>query len=373
MATPPIQAPAGAQRQKYTASDSQMFGLLREIRSSAQYLQKEAADALVRTLTLDAAARAASLAKALPAALLTRVDNIITPQLDAIRTVFLEDVREFEWCSDSVTAIGLTWARVKDRWPAADTPFEESQQRLGFIAADLDVIVFRCAELTLSPRINETLENLRVGQPLDFEFEFGDELPVGAELRKRLLLELAQEAKAIQNGVIDVSQEVIYKAAASRNAQRRSVFELVALIVCGGLVIPLLVMPWIFQIMQQPDGRIWNISANLHFVVNYVLIFIGSGIHLLIEAVKSQRAESKPSFQAMNDWVLWLHVREMPVFWGIVYIWIGYVLLSAGIPGLSPQTAFFAGYSIDSITEVFLDRFQTAAKAQAAALTAMAK
>src|SRR6266852_3387541 len=50
-----------------------------------------------------------------------------------------------------------------------------------------------CATLSLSPRVNDILMNLRVGQPLDFEFEFGQEMPQNADLRKRLFLELAQE------------------------------------------------------------------------------------------------------------------------------------------------------------------------------------
>src|SRR6266852_5549192 len=95
-----------------------------------------------------------------------------------------------------------------------------------------------CATLSLSPRVNDILMNLRVGQPLDFEFEFGQEMPQNADLRKRLFLELAQEGAVIENGVVDVERGVIYKAASSRSQQRRSALVLAAALIAGGLVLP---------------------------------------------------------------------------------------------------------------------------------------
>jgi hypothetical protein len=85
------------------------------------------------------------------------------------------------------------------------------------------------------------------------------------------------------------------------------------------------------------------------------------------------KANARPDFQALNDWVLWLHIRESQIIKGIFYIWAGYVLLVFGVPRLDWASAFFAGYSIDSVTELFLDRFQTTAKSRADALKTLAK
>jgi len=144
---------------------------------------------------------------------------------------------------------------------------------------------------------------------------------------------------------------------------------LAAALIAGGLVLPA-ALAWIGTLSSQ-----WPLHwQDLQRLINgYVLIFLGSGAHLAIEAVKSAKAETKPSFQAMNDWILWLHVRQTPVLWGIAYVWLGYVLLSVGMPKLDWSAAFFAGYSIDSVTEVLLDRFQTTIKVKTQALVAVTK
>jgi hypothetical protein len=43
-------------------------------------------------------------------------------------------------------------------------------------------------------------------------------------------------------------------------------------------------------------------------------------------------------------------------------VWLGYLLMAFLVPKLDPATAFFAGYSIDSVTELFLERFEAVVK-----------
>jgi hypothetical protein len=108
-------------------------------------------------------------------------------------------------------------------------------------------------------------------------------------------------------------------------------------------------------------------------LVDYVLILVGSGAHLAIEALKTDKARTRPSFLPLTDWVLWLHTRESQVRKGILYVWVGYILLAFGVPKLDWSAAFFAGYSIDSVTELFLGRFQSLAKARTDLLTERSK
>ncbi len=109
----------------------------------------------------------------------------------------------------------------------------------------------------------------------------------------------------------------------------------------------------------------WAVLRNL--LANYVALTVGTGAHWLVEAVKAQRAQTKPSFQAMNDWILWLHVREYEVLWSLVWLGLGYVLMSKTI-SLNLSSAFFAGYSIDSVMEVYLQRFTATVQKKADAL-----
>jgi len=348
-----------------TDNDRRMFGHLREIRAACQYLQDLMDGALKRAAAMEPEARKAYFSKELGTAMRHRVDQIITHQLHAIRQMFDLDVTQFEWCADDVTRIELTWSHIKDLWPPDDEDPAQFEQLTKQIIGELDVIVYECVSLTFSPAVNDLMSNLRVGQPLDIEFEFGNSFPKDAGLRKRLLQELAQEPVVLESGVVDADQGVIYKVAASRKKQLWSVWRAAGLLVLG-LVIPVLLAAGGHVLRDWP----LKFADLERLLVDYVLILFGSGAHLAVDALKAGKAKTRPNFQALNDWVLWLHIRESQIIKSIFYIWAGYVLLAFGVPKLDWDSAFFAGYSIDSITELFLERFQTMAKSKTAALSA---
>ncbi len=346
-----------------------MFGFLREIRAACQHLDGRIGETLARAALLEAAARAAYVTSTLSTDMLNRVDQTISPALDAIQLLFQADVAEFEWCADSVTDIRLTWADAKALWPSGTTTtFEKMEQNLKQVSGELDKIVFLCVSLTFSPRVNDILCNLKTGQPLDVEFEFGSEFPKNPELRQRLIEELAQESAVIECGVIDVSEGVIYKAAASRREQMASAWGLFGLLALG-FAIPL-VLAYAGKVLEG-----WPLKPTdlVRLLVAYVLILVGAGAHIAVDALKASKAKTKPSFQAINDWVLWLHVHAAQIRKAILYVWLGYILLAFGVPKLDWSAAFFAGYSIDSVTDLFLERFQATVKTRTSALTAPAK
>jgi hypothetical protein len=349
-----------------TENDRRMFGFLIEIRAACQYLQRFMADTLKRASAMDAASAAAYVSRTLSVAMLNRVDKTVTPQLEAIQQLFIADVKEFEWCADYVVLVTLAWSQVKDLWPAADTMSDETERRVKQIDEELDQIIFRCVSLSLSPRVNDVLENLRTGQPLDVEFKFGAEFPKDPELRKRLILELAQESAVLECGIVDVDQGVVYKSAATRREQTASVRHLVYFLLLG-FVIPILLSLGSNVLAEWPL-RFTDLERLL---ADYVLILVGSGAHLAVEALKTAKRRIRPRFQAVHDWVLWLHVRESEIRNGIIYIWVGYLLLAFGLPKLEWSSAFFAGYSIDSVTELFLERFQAVVKTKTQVLAAL--
>jgi hypothetical protein len=348
-------------------NDQQLFGRLRQIRAAAQYLQGFAGDTLKQVSALAGTARAAAVSSAFTATVLQRLDDTVTSQLEAIRLLFTVDVEELEWCADDVATIRLRWARVKDLWPAAADAFEQMETKLAAMDVELDQIVYKCASLTLSPRVNDALANVRIGQVLDFDFEYGDELPKSNDHKKRLLLELAQEGGVLAAGVVDADQRVIYKTAMTRTAQIWSAWRLAFWVIAGALAIPAALAA-----VTSKAGLDSTLLRSL--LKDYIFIFAGSGAHLAVEAIKSAKAQEnqRPSFQALNDWILWLHVRERKVFWGIAYVWLGYVLLpmTIGVNNLQWQAAFFAGYSIDSVVEILLGRFESTVKGKAQALVA---
>ncbi len=57
--------------------------------------------------------------------------------------------------------------------------------------------------------------------------------------------------------------------------------------------------------------------------------------------------------------MLWLHVREMSVLYSVLWADLGFILLTAMVSNLDWKLAFAAGYSIDSVTDLFLSRFES--------------
>jgi hypothetical protein len=110
-------------------------------------------------------------------------------------------------------------------------------------------------------------------------------------------------------------------------------------------------------LLLAEGGRIlqgWPVKPGdlERLLVDCALILIGSAAHLAVEALKSSQNKKQPSFDATDDLVLWAHIPEASLRNGIFYVWLGYILLVVGVPGVEWSTAFFAGYSIDSVTDV---------------------
>ena len=134
-------APATAAR---TDNDRRMFGFLREIRAECQYLQNFIADTLKRASPIAADSRAAYISKALRADLLGRVDQAVTQQLAAVKSLFDIDAQEFEWCADDVALITLKWSETKDLWLGIVGGYE-ADALASQIDDALDQIVYECA------------------------------------------------------------------------------------------------------------------------------------------------------------------------------------------------------------------------------------
>jgi hypothetical protein len=187
---------------------------------------------------------------------------------------------------------------------------------------------------------------------------FKDEFPQAPERRKRLIDNLAQQANVIEGGVVDADKGKIYRVAPTRRGQLMSVWRL-SLFILLGFLLPLALAfgRKLLPVDETVSGN-WPSGSLQTLLDNYVLILLGSGAHFAVAALKASKIQTGLDFQALNDWVLWVHVREVQIFKGIAYIWTGYILLSFGIHKLDWYSAFFAGYSIDSVTELFLGRFE---------------
>lgn len=282
-----------------------------------------------------------------------QIEAVVSQNLTSIRNIFDQDVKEREWGAAILVELDLGWKDIENHWSLDPAKSESALDVIRSVRDKLDEIIFTCLSNTLTPDINDRLPNLEIGQPLDVEFVYGDDFPRNPNLRKRLVLGVAQEQAVIPSGIFDADSGLIYRIAPTPKERRKSVWHTAGLIVVGSL----LAVAAAFAGLWLPS---WPIQPSQwsKLLSNYVFLFIGAGGHLLIDALKQKRAQTKPSFAAMDDWLLWVHVREKPVLYSILWADLGFILLTAMIPDLDWRGAFAAGYSIDSITDLFLSRFE---------------
>jgi hypothetical protein len=129
------------------------------------------------------------------------------------------------------------------------------------------------------------------------------------------------------------------------------------------------VVLWLYEWITSSNIPSFKAVFGGLLLKGYLFIVLGSLAHILVDAVKQARAQSRASFRAIDDWILWVHVREVPILSSIVSLWIGIVGLAWFQPEFSLTSAFFVGYSIDSFVDIFLERFSGVATSSAKALT----
>jgi hypothetical protein len=351
------------------ASFLRLCGLLRDIRAYAQDLQRSLDEVHQKASLTDAQTRAREIqiAEVACSQVLQRERVEVEARLGQIRSLFQEDATQYDWCGDEVANVENYWQRALEAWPRADMAPEVVLQAAGKTDECLDQVVYHCASLTITPRLDDMMGNLRVGQPLDFHNAFEDELPK-RDQRVRVLQDLAAQPGVV-GGVIDVPQGLVYRASPSAGRRRLSVVLIAAAALAGFPVV------WVLsQVSVWLQLKDWPIAASTFptLCVGYLFVLIGSAAHLVVDALKQSRSGKSQGFIALEDWLLWLHVREGSLLWAILYLWVGFGFvawsLAVSQKEMGWQTGFFTGYSIDSVVDLFLDRFQKSAGERTAQL-----
>ena len=347
---------------KDRAARQRLRGLVRDARAHAQAILDGTPPIRAALKLTDVPARDAELEKVLEEFRRTALEEIaaIKALRTAARKLLEGNPAVYDSIGDAVTNLETAWARARHslgRLRSANPAAVGSL--LDAIEADVGTMLWQAAVVTMPSRVNEHLATLEVGGQLDFGEAFSDELPTAAARRR--FLEILQSHPGSVTGEVDVDRGVIYKAA---NGPRR-VFSYVALI--------LLIGPgaWLF-IGFLTTGSSWlGVPANWLFPTNrhdelwvaYVFVVAGVLFHLLVEAVKQAQRSTDKAFLALGHWLTWIHVRETSLAITVLTMWIVPIGLALTVPDkIDVPTAFFAGYSIDSIIGIFLTRFDGLAK-----------
>jgi len=348
------------------------YGYLLEVRAEVQNL-KEAMGRLRRAGALvDSEARAAELAAAYAEgqAIDRRNRGRVAGLLRRLRGLMEAHPTLHQWCADQIIHIENCWERVEyhlDRLRALLGSGEDGVGGdgaavlacAGEVDARLQQMVFLAAYLTIPQRVNEHLRQLRIGQALDFHRDFADELP---ELSERLKLLVTMRAHPNQiHGIVDVERGVIYKTAIRRRRHVVSVVAQVVLVLLGVGLFALL-----------PVIGAWEaLSDRALLLERYLFVGVGALLHLLMSTLKQRRRGGEGEVTALDDFILWIHVREVAIAWTVVTVWIGVIGLSFVPQTTGAQTALIVGYSLDSFIDVFLMRFEQKAGSVTKALGAV--
>lgn len=344
-------------------------GLVRDMRAHAQAILAALPPVSNALKLTEEATRNAELEKALRElrhALRNRAADIEGCRLDA-RALLDASPVVYDEVGDAVTNLLNAWdraLRALDRMTATDPAAVSA--RIEEVIAAIDAVQWDAAIVTMPPRVNAHLETLNVGGQLHFGDAFSDELSTEPS-RKRFLLMLKSHPASV-SGAVDAELGVIYKAA--RGPRRIFSYLLLAFLAGPAALLAInfatggsreLRIPadWLFQ-GESRQAELWSA---------YVFVVIGVLVHLVLEAVKQAQRSTDKAFLALGDWLTWIHVREMSLAITILTMWaipIGLALTLSDRVGV--ETAFFAGYSIDSVIGIFLTRFDGLASSSSDAL-----
>jgi hypothetical protein len=364
-------------------SHARLLGLLRDVRAEVQNLRNALVEILSKEPLTDVAVRAREVISTLRARQPIYERNVkqINARIRDLRSMMNSTPMLYSRYGDDITIIENFWERVTLNWPppapiemiAENTPTVTENQVIippdaEIVASnlilrcakdavtDIDHLIYQVALLTIPERLNLQLEQIRIGQALDFNAAFKSEIP-NDESRQRVLDYLGARPVLIQNGVVDASQGVVFHASSSFARRRLSYLFITITIMLGALL----------AVSIGEVGNLLNLTEWItvpggtpNLLITYVFIIIGAVVHIGIDGIKQARSnDPKQAFLAIDDWFTWIHIHERGIIMGIVSLWVGFLGLIFLTGSADWQTAFLVGYSLDSFVDIFLQRFNT--------------
>jgi hypothetical protein len=375
LATMPAFSPPNPRKDGSATEIKQLLGHLRQVRAGGQFLDAALAGLESAIALTSEAARLATVREQAE-----DVADRINESARVTQALVLEAVSVLDsspylrnWVGDEVTKTQLYWGEANRNAIAVATELQRMQRDAkATIGAELagkvvearkavHQVVVTTAMITIPPRLEEFLDGTRVGQTLTFKSMFEDELPDDTD-RTEIIRRIA-EAPADLPGVIDVNTASVVAISKDIWRRRRSyLMEADALL--GGAVLTFLVVAGSRGLYRQGDIFHPADAATAHALSslgNLMLIFAGGALlHFLIDLVKvRQGAAGAPRWLLLDDWLLWMHAREVKVLGSIAALWFVFGGVMALNTGDLPDalTALFAGYSFDSLADVMIKRF----------------
>lgn len=260
------------------------------------------------------------------------------------------DILEKDPCisehSDTVQAI-------KDKWYLINSIFEnytnDNKKNVDILKKCVQYLedeIYLCNIITVPDRVKDHLDTLKAGYALDFYEEFKDEF-CSKEQETDLIKYLARHPAFIDD-IIDASQGLIFKVD-PKNKRWQSYVRIIGTFLLGvGAIVGSL---WILG--QPNQGQSQNILRL------YLVFVCGALFHIFIGAIKETKSSTGLKFKSVEDWFLWANIKELSIITGILLLDFTFIGLYITIHPEDVPTLAAAGYSFDSIGDVFIGRFET--------------
>ncbi|MGH3648161.1 MAG: hypothetical protein ACRDTM_13435 [Micromonosporaceae bacterium] len=264
--------------------------------------------------------------------------------------------------SDAVTRIENLWSDVKRAWKTAPAS-------IASVRRDIDRCVLEIGYLTVPERTNDNLDSLRVGGAMNFHEEFADEIP--SKDARTLILKWLNAHPRTVTGVVDVPSGTIIRASRKR-VRRMLSWALVLAVVALALVSAGFAAQWVkvFGVGTAPAN-----AAGTDYVWAVLAAYGGAVLHIAIAALKQLRTSGGDDqrFTAIGNFTLWVHINEMYLMmYALAIPAVAYtVILSTG--RIDHLTMAFVGFSIDSLLDVVLARFDKFSAGRTEAIAAAVK
>jgi hypothetical protein len=285
--------------------------------------------------------------------------------MDEAKSLVNADPALLRWWGDVLTHIEDQWEILKSEVLSLSTSNEtdDGTNAKRWIAL-IDDAGYSAARLTIPIRLNDTLKSVPVADSVNFDDLFKDEIP-DAAYRKEFVQELYDQILLVE-GYVDTTNDTITRIITSGARLWRPIIVAVALIAaCVAALYGFL--RWSGAPGLPPVGKRLSTAALLSDIG---LIWAGMIAHIAISWYKGFRQNGAQVPRSATRILYLISAREMAIWVAIlVGAALGYALVLTGhIAQAGP--IFAIGYSMDSLVDALVPRFNTSLLQIAKALPA---
>lgn len=362
--SPPVHIMEGSVLKAGTSggkSLEEFLGVLEEIRAEAQNVRTS-----VQEITASGKAATPAMAEEAAKATLTQCEPIfhsakrkVEGLLESLTAILSQQPSYRADAGDEVRNTANAWERAMLAWPKPTGPADEILPALSKADGYLRQVVYHSSLMTIPHRTNRHLESVPVGRCMDFNEFFKDEVP-DDEDRSLILHYLRDHCKDL-NGLVDVANGVIYPYDVRKRSRNLSLAWL-----AGAAALGLAVVYLFANLGSWANLPGWPVTPSRwgELVVAYLFVLVGGFAHIFVDALKRSRAAKGEEAVALEEIGLWLNIKQASILQGIAMLVIGVLGLAFTMTSIGWELAFFTGYTIDSVVDIYLQRFETEVSAK---------